>query len=237
MLKRQRFPLDWLIPLIPAFGEEGETSEASLFRLRNLFSAWLLSVILGSGGGDVQGLGTELLHIPLQVGTQIFYHPGFLIHLGNSFSTYQHTVLSYKINESPRAVETFLKTSKVALSCRQIRAYQQIWNRCFPRLHSLPAAPSLHSYFIRMASCWLSVQTAQDKGAKKHMGILQPNPPFGHGAAARGALALALPWVPGVHCCSSLPARDLVQRLVWAILLWSSRPEGTMTWFNDYLKY
>lgn len=160
ILKRQRFPLDWLIPLIPAFGEEGETSEASLFRLRNLFSAWLLSVILGSGGGDVQGLGTELLHIPLQDGTQISYHPGFLIHLDNNFPTYQHTVLSYKINESPRAVETFLRTSKVALNCRQTCAYQQIWNWRFPPVHSLPAAPSLLSCFICMGSCWLSAQTA-----------------------------------------------------------------------------
>lgn len=38
------------------------------------------------------------------------------------------------------------------------------------------------------------------------MGILQPNPPIRHGAAARRALAPALPWVPSV-CCSaaSLP--------------------------------
>lgn len=58
---------------MPAFGEEGETSEASLFRLGKLFSAQLLSAIVGSRGGGVQGSGTELLHItPTEWGLKPF---------------------------------------------------------------------------------------------------------------------------------------------------------------------
>lgn len=64
MLKSQTFPLACLIPLMPAFREKWETSETFLFKLGELFSAQVLSAGPGSGGDDLQGLGTELLHVP-----------------------------------------------------------------------------------------------------------------------------------------------------------------------------
>lgn len=118
-------------------------------------------------------------------------------------------------------MEIVLRTSKIALKCRQIHAYTSRFE--------MGASPH---HFICVWSCRLTAQTAQDSGAEKHTGLLQPNPPTGHGVTARGAPALALAQTPGICCCSSLPARDPVQGLVWIILLQSFRPEGTMTWFD-----
>lgn len=65
---------------------KGDTPETILSKLGKLFSAWLVSAIHGSGGGGVQGLGTELFHIPAAGWHSNVLSSWPLIHPSNSFS-------------------------------------------------------------------------------------------------------------------------------------------------------
>lgn len=107
---------------MPAFGEEGGTSETSLFKLGKLFSARLLSATLGSGGSGVQGLGIELLRIPPTGWDSYFIVPASSS-IQETISPHSNPQLCHEVNKSPRAVETVLRTSKIALNYRHAHAH------------------------------------------------------------------------------------------------------------------